>query len=166
LLVKSRFSFKGQACADFRYEGGAQVANVDFYEHENVPHGLIGPAQVIWKPSSASDSTEPRTVWLRVHPSIFDAVYQAVRASAGLGEGAAGSSRDASVLTIRDLRDKLEAFEVIGPLAGKVLRRVLRVVATESPEKKEAFRALLAVDPAEIPSDVVVGVTVHDPRLS
>jgi len=98
-----------------------------------------------------------------VHPSIFDEVMAALEEAA---RGAAGSSKEQIPLQVKDVRDKLESFEIMGPLAGKVLRRVLRVTVSESPEKKQAFTALLSGDAAESPSDAVVAVNVYDPRLS
>jgi hypothetical protein len=104
-----------------------------------------------------------RKVWIRVHPSIFDDVLSAIQTA---GNRAAGSSKDQASLEIRNIRDELECFELMGPLAGKVIQRVLRVSDGESQKKKDEFASLLGGEPAEHPSDSVVGVTVYDPRLA
>lgn len=54
----------------------------------------------------------------------------------------------------------------MGPLAGKVLRRVLRICRSEPEEKREAIESLLSQDPAECPDGIVCGFDVYDPRLS
>jgi ribonuclease P/MRP protein subunit POP1 len=130
------------------------------YQPESFPHGLIGPVQVLWKPS---EMAHRRKVWIRVHPSIFDDVLSAIQTA---GNRAAGSSKDQASLEIRNIRDELECFELMGPLAGKVIQRVLRVSDGESQKKKDEFASLLGGEPAEHPSDSVVGVTVYDPRLA
>jgi ribonuclease P/MRP protein subunit POP1 len=88
-----------------------------------------------------------RSVWIRLHPSIFsevwDALKLATRFQLDASEQPSGPSSAVSGpgpfgdLQIRDLRGELDGFEITGPLAGKALRRVLRLCRSESGVKSK-----------------------------
>lgn len=112
------------------HESGETKADILLYHPDTYPLGLIGPAEVIW---------HGEKMWIRVHPSIFDEAYTALKR-----EG------------IRDLRGEIDSFELMGPTAGEVLQRVFR-----------AYRGSISV-PANsdmLPRGAIIGATVHDPRL-
>lgn len=113
------------------------------YHPDRFPEGLIGEAEILWQPSSGPDPG--RRVWIRLHPSIFSEVWDvlklATRLQVDTSEQSSGSSSTDPVpfggLQIRDLRSELDGFEITGPLAGKALRRVLRLCRSESGVKSK-----------------------------
>lgn len=137
-----------------RYESGCRVASTYAYQPGAFPLGMIGPVEVLWQRKGVSDTS--RRLWLRSHPSIFDNVLQAV-------EGAAQTISSSRVV-VRNLCDELEAFEIMGPQSGAILRRVLRFCHSEG--NAHAVESLLQHDPAQCPDGVVASFTVYDPRLS
>lgn len=107
-----------------RYESGSHSAKVDIYYLDKYPLHLIGPIEIIWK-SSLNDS---RRIWLRIHPSIYNEVWDAIK------DGMNKLSNPQ--ITMLDLRGDIESFEITGPRAGKVLKRILRVCRSENGVKK------------------------------
>lgn len=99
---------------------------------------MIGPVEIIWQPNE--DKESQRTIWLRVHPSIHTEVHDALVAllsSSEFQEQAASSSTSISnpVIQLKDLRGEIDSFEIMGPQAARVLRRILRLVKSENSEK-------------------------------
>lgn len=148
----------GGAFTGSKYDSGMRVAHTNAYHLGTFPLGLIGPLEILWQPAKANDDT--RTVWARVHPSIFDEVWETMTTAI------TDNSNEFGALLVHDLRDSLESFEITGPLAGQILSRSLRVCNSEPSEKKRALLSLLHLDSAECPDGLVVGATVYDPRLS
>ncbi|BEI85520.1 hypothetical protein CcaverHIS002_0509210 [Cutaneotrichosporon cavernicola] len=140
-----------------KYDGGMRVAHISAYHFGTFPLGLIGPVDVLWQPAREDKG---RTVWLRVHPSIFDEVWETMTTAIS------AHSDEFGALLVHDLRDTLESFEITGPLAGQVLSRSMRICNSEPEDKKRALASLLHGDPAECPDGMIVGFKVYDPRLS
>lgn len=157
------------AFAGAKYESGAKVARVDVYRVDAYPLSLIGPAEIIWQGAEMTQAgKDERTVWVRLHPAMFDQVWQELKiASAQPVAGGSSSSHNvAAPLHIRDLRGEVDSFELTGPTAGRVLRRVLRVCHDEDPEKRGFFEALGHMQSAgALPEGLVAGFKVYDPRL-
>ncbi|GFZ46872.1 hypothetical protein JCM24511_04092 [Saitozyma sp. JCM 24511] len=162
----------GGAFAGTKYESGGRVSRGWMYHPDRFPEGLIGEAEILWQPSSGPDPG--RRVWIRLHPSIFSEVWDvlklATRLQVDTSEQSSGSSSTGPVpfggLQIRDLRSELDGFEITGPLAGKALRRVLRLCRSESGVKSKFFDALgSAQSSSEMPKGLVAGLKVYDPRL-
>lgn len=78
---------------------------------------------------------------------------------------------------MRDLRGELDSFELTGPQAGDILKRVLRVCRSEDEGKKQVrlpsgqrgksdWQFLRDLEnPAEVSEGMIVGLQVYDPRL-
>lgn len=106
------------------------------YSYDLYPHGLIGPVEILWQPDEEMNGD--RTLWIRIHPSIFqecwDALKSVLKRCSTVPPDDAGPSNQLaleSAIHMRDLRGEVDAFEIMGPLAGRVLRRVLRVCKDE-----------------------------------
>lgn len=140
------------------------MAQTNIYTSGSVPHGLIGPVELFWQPQTDIKLPE-RRLWMRVHPSIFDDVLKALHEAAKERASEAGSSSTGPSLNIRNLRDDIESFEIMGPLAGKVIQRALHMCKSEGNDKRSAVSAILHADPAACPEGAVLGATVYDPRL-
>lgn len=148
----------GGAFAGSKYDAGTRVAHTNAYHYGTFPLGMIGPMEIVWQPVEADDVT--RRLWARLHPSIFDEVWETMTTAISANEDELGS------ILLQDLRDSVESFEITGPLAGQILSRSLRVCNSEPSDKKRALLSLLHADPAECPDGLVAGVKVYDPRLS
>ncbi|WVF71156.1 hypothetical protein IAT40_005954 [Kwoniella sp. CBS 6097] len=171
--------------AGTKYEDGSRVAKVTLYHFDTFPTGLIGPAEIIWhsqdpqtlptqpSTSTSTSTTGPKRLWIRIHPSIFDEAWDTLKhAVTQLRQERAGSSSSRgtiafSTLQIRDLRGELNSLDIVGPKAGKTLRRVLRVCRSEQGDKKQFFESLRNLDdPAQLPEGMIIGLKIHDPRLN
>lgn len=84
------------------------------------------------------------------------------------------------MVQLKDLRGEIDSFEIMGPKAARVLRRILRLVKSENKEKTQVghmikgvrgkadcqtFNSLSAVQAGEITDGLIAGILVHDPRL-
>ncbi|WVQ77825.1 hypothetical protein IAR50_007516 [Cryptococcus sp. DSM 104548] len=144
------------------FESGSRVAGVSFYQYGTFPQGLIGPGEIIWQPKTQAEGD--RKVWIRLHPSIFNDIWTLFKSTSLHISSEAGSSCNASQgLQIRDLREELEALEIMGPKSGEVLRRVLRLCKTDKGLKHRVFNGLQ--DPANQSDGTIIGLQAYDPRL-
>lgn len=175
---------RGLILGTIRFEDGARVAEVLVHQPESFPRGLIGPAEVLWQPLTQDKSplNDARRIWIRIHSSIFEQVFSALKAVSGNILAEESLSKRGKALQIRDLRGELESFEIMGPKSGEVLRRVLRLCKSEKGVKSKVGQIIIVTflphgytdriqffnalgDPAEVPSRAIVGLNVHDPRL-
>jgi ribonuclease P/MRP protein subunit POP1 len=99
-----------------------------------------------------------RTVWVRVHPAIFDDAHQVLHESARfaidelrttprttadldvtMDDNDKPTRIDEFAVDITDLREQLNAFEVVGPLANQVIAGALKPTQKDfqRPEFKE-----------------------------
>ncbi|RXK39922.1 hypothetical protein M231_02856 [Tremella mesenterica] len=146
-----------------KYETGARMANVWAYHPDTFPEGLIGPVEIVWAPASSrqtgpANKEDDRRLWIRAHPAIFDELWDALRVAC---------EKSRAKVTLNDKRGEVGAFEIMGPLAGQVLTRVLSACKSNSGEKKHFLRQLGHVGSSgEVPEGMVVGLKVDDPRLS
>jgi ribonuclease P/MRP protein subunit POP1 len=114
------------------------MANADMFKYGCMPHNLFGPVQILWKPQSEEEGD--KTIWLRIHPSIFADVFANIASTLLLPEfqqHASSSSVPNPVLQLRDLRTEINSFEITGPRAGRVLKRILRLCKTEGKDKRD-----------------------------
>ena len=109
-----------------RFETGARSVEGMLYHPDSFPLSLIGPVEILWSPEIGSNPT----VWIRIHPSIFTEAYGALKSAIGQHVGSSIG------VQMRDLREDIGSFELIGPQGGKLLRRVLKVCRDESATKK------------------------------
>lgn len=145
----------GGAWIGSRYETGGRMAELTLHRYREWPGGMIGPAEIFWRPQSlgstadfkgkrkrtaadASTSLPKRQIWIRVHPSILNETHSTlVKAITSFYQ-----QRDRSVipskssLELRDLRGEFNSFEITGPKAIQVMGSVLDVCRSEIPPKK------------------------------
>ncbi|GAA5882191.1 hypothetical protein JCM3774_005460 [Rhodotorula dairenensis] len=157
-----------------RYSTGSREATVDVYDPEaTYPNGRLGPATFIWKPEDSSDldgpvastSTSPssivrRTVLVRVHPAI-------ARAAALATEQVILDRRLGLSVALRRFEGEFLTFEVTGQRATEVVKAVLKPTNDTDGPTKEAWRKLDShTGPAGVPTGMILGLSVYDPRLS
>ena len=114
------------------------MCQTNLYHPSQYPHGLIGPVDIIWH-------SESGRVWLRLHPSIYQEVWDAI------------AELRHQEIVVFDVRDELGSFELVGPESGKLLRRIFRTCKGE--------QKLALEDPRSLPYGTIMTSVVHDPRL-
>ncbi|KAG9045755.1 hypothetical protein FS837_005712 [Tulasnella sp. UAMH 9824] len=152
------------------YTSGARACDTHIYEVARYPFGLICPCTLIWMPNDAAgrdiettDSAATRVVWLHVHPSVFLEVHRTVRTAAS---DVSDTSHQVSQIEITDLRDSINAYEIVGPRASQVLTGALKATK-ESGSGRKAWNSLASLSSsASVPKGMVIGLQVFDPRLS
>lgn len=181
-----------------RYLSGSRVCRTHIYVPGSYPYDLIGPATIFWRPQipkpvdtiqneDGGKESEKRTVWIQIHPSVYDECYAALRASASVVlQQALSSGLEEENIEIADLRGQLNIFEITGPKSSQVLKGALTLASTEGAEARDVrlipsprpiFTAphLLSVQfwsslsqvqtTGSLPTGMIVGLCVNDPRL-
>lgn len=153
------------------------------------PYDLIGPVTIVWRPTTSPGSSDQahslRTLWLICHPTIFESAFRSLVVSSSFAVEGPDIKRKHKV-EVLDLRGKFNIFELMGPKSSQVIKGTL----TPAPdEKSEEFSQVSFVPsflvhklnaltifkfwdglqqlqcPGGLPSGMVVGLKVHDPRL-
>ncbi|KAI0076322.1 POP1-domain-containing protein [Panus rudis PR-1116 ss-1] len=112
-----------------------------------------------------------KIVWVKVHPSIFEVVFQQLRLSASYVLEEVKKTRPnepETIVEIADLRDKMNIFEILGPKSSQIIKGALKPVAEDKREEfKKFWNALKNVQTTgSLPRNMVIGFKVNDPRLT
>ncbi|KDQ62383.1 hypothetical protein JAAARDRAFT_121761 [Jaapia argillacea MUCL 33604] len=159
-----------------RYLTGARVLETHFYEYEKYPFDLIAPITVMAQEApnlqgKEQDGNPHRTIWIRSHPAVFDQLFATLQTAASATLDAhkkkRGEEPEVSI-ELADLREHVNVFEIMGPRSSQVIKGVLKVVKEEKREEVKKFLSSLEGlrSAGSVPRGMVVGFTVHDPRLS
>jgi ribonuclease P/MRP protein subunit POP1 len=149
-----------------RYKNGGKAAQFFAFDPSDVrgyPFGLMGPAICLWKPVSATLSSETisplcRTVWLWLHPSCEDAAIHSIAFSI--------ARRGLSDLYVSQQND-ISMFEIRGPKALGLIQEVFEVSPNTSQTTAALWKSLHGCLSADsIPLGGVLAMSVWDPRLS
>ncbi|KAF5389250.1 hypothetical protein D9757_003446 [Collybiopsis confluens] len=171
-----------------RFTLGVRVANTFIYEPKAYPYCLICPIIVMWRARLSHTATlgskkgkgkgkekqaqpnppnDLRTVWIRFHPSVYSEVFSALRSSISqvLEDTSAGNSIVDVQLT--DIRGEVGIFEIMGPQSSQILRGALSPVMANAGDEFKKFWGLLRnlQSSGSVPTDMIAGFTVNDPRL-
>lgn len=94
-------------------------------------------------------STEPgskRTVWLMVHPCVFDTAFGIIQSCASLTLARLKETGSTSTeIEIADLRTQLNIFEIMGPKSSQVIKGALSPAAAG---QKDDFTSVYTFSPA------------------
>ncbi|KAJ1901475.1 Ribonucleases P/MRP protein subunit pop1 [Kickxella alabastrina] len=132
-----------------RYADGARLAPLALHRAHMFPRAALGPASALWMPAGAA---APRTLWLRTHPAIADAVRAELGAAAGLA--------------VADVTGDLVSFELLGTASTPLLAAVLAHTHTPSAGAAALRAARCVPAPDALPEGAVLALRIHDPRLS
>ncbi|KAF9454729.1 POP1-domain-containing protein [Macrolepiota fuliginosa MF-IS2] len=188
---------QGPGPGAIRWVVGSRVLNTHLYECGSYPFGPIGPVTIIWRPvntypggqewtnpnssrkgketatgpastTPGTDPNRPRSLWLRIHPLIFDSVARELQKATSQVLDRPRPSTDEVEVEIADLRGQVNAFEIMGPKSSQVLKGALSPVSKDDRQEfKKFWSSLSDVQVAgSIPRGTVVGFTVIDPRLN
>ncbi|KAI0259821.1 POP1-domain-containing protein [Gloeopeniophorella convolvens] len=127
-------------------------------------------AKTIPQPESSDEDT--RTIWIRSHPAIFERVLSTLRTAVSstlesLKKSATHAQKAYSV-EVADMRDSVNVFEITGPKSSQVICGALTpTIADHRGEFKKFWASLSDLQTTgSIPSNMVIGFTVLDPRLN
>ncbi|KAI0304514.1 ribonucleases P/MRP protein subunit POP1-domain-containing protein [Multifurca ochricompacta] len=113
-----------------------------------------------------------RVIWVRCHPAIFSLVLSTLKEAVSLALGALKESPEYSqnsyAVEVVDLRDSINVFEIMGPKSSQVIHGALTpTIDNHNGEFKKFWSSLSNLQSTgSIPSNMVVGFTVLDPRLN
>ena len=141
------------------------------YQSHCYPNNAIGPAQLLWRPDQTTSS---RQLWLLVHPAIVDKLRKEVNDNVK-------TLATAGSVIINNLRDELVHYKLIGTRCNDIIVQTIQPV-WESGDDKGQGRCVMSDDelvdkkkffsifcqaktPTELPSKLIVGLTVRDFRL-
>ncbi|KAI0050421.1 POP1-domain-containing protein [Auriscalpium vulgare] len=125
-------------------------------------------------PVPTTVDSSPRTVWVRAHPSIFAEVLSVFQLATSLALDSLRSLPEHADKTyevhVTDLRDAFNIFEIMGPKASQVIKGALTPLHADinkRPEFKEFWSSLSDLQTSgSVPSNMIVGFTIMDPRLN
>jgi ribonuclease P/MRP protein subunit POP1 len=83
------------------------------------------------KTSPAADVNRQRTLWLRIHPVIFEDVIRELQKATTQFLAQPRSSAGEIAVEIADLRGQINTFEIMGPKSSQVLKGTLFPVLDE-----------------------------------
>lgn len=146
-----------------RYIKGNKIGNTKLYEFKKFPFNTITPVTFLWKAVPYSEINTKRTLWIWVHPSsIQDVLYEI---------DVAKSNLDINDIGIDLIKDEIIILQLAGPRSHAILQEILNLcddnTGNINKEAHKTWRNLKYLrTPATLPAGVVLGLTVHDPRLS
>lgn len=90
--------------------------------------------------ASEGDPSRPRTLWLRIHPTMFNDVSRELQKATSQVLDRPRTSTEEIEVEIADLRGQVNAFEIMGPKSSQVLKGALSPV---SKDDREEFKKVL-----------------------
>ncbi|ESK94957.1 rnase p protein subunit [Moniliophthora roreri MCA 2997] len=177
-----------------RLASGARALDTHFYEPNFYPFHLICPVTIMWEPppvqshkqlnskqkkwnrgkgrgsgqQQAGSNPPLKRVWLRCHPATFDAAFKALHsATSSVLEDLQTFESTPVEIEIADMRGEINVFEIMGPKSSRVLKGALSPVMDGASDEFKKFWASLGniQSPGAVPRNMIIGFTVHDPRL-
>ncbi|KAI0714000.1 POP1-domain-containing protein [Cerioporus squamosus] len=194
-ILDSCCDCQGPSMGATRFLTGTRAAETYIYGYNKYPYNLIGPATVLWHaisadapsvikrgsgkgkgksngkeketPSTTDAQQRTRVVWIRVHPSITGEVHDALRLSASFALDKAKQIGRIAEVEMADLREHFNVFEIMGPKSSQVIKGALRPVSDQRGDFKKFWDSLSSLQSSgSVARGMVIGFTVHDPRLS
>ncbi|KAH6577999.1 hypothetical protein BASA62_000522 [Batrachochytrium salamandrivorans] len=157
-------------CAHKDYLTGSRHLITFFHESGAYPGGAVGLVQLLWNPSDESVHsvhTGERTVWIFIHPSIYEKILKLLQL------GSTSPAFSATPISVTGLKGEFVRFEFCGPRSQAILSDCLQLCDDNSLSgdthvaSHNVWKKLKAgVSPTAFPPGVVLGLNVYDPRLS
>ncbi|KAJ8716050.1 hypothetical protein PYW08_013335 [Mythimna loreyi] len=185
MFAKVTSSVCGLSIGATAYIKGTRHGIIHIYGINSFPFGYIGKVQFIWVPCDGTN----KNLWLFVHPSQTDQIKSVLEKAASIQDKdnyeTAKKRRKLENVTeniqIKAMPSSFNRFQLTGPNSHAVLVQSLKCVndgiknskwlslhkPLDLKEKDEYWRTIsTASSPAQLPSNMVVGLVVKDPRLS
>lgn len=156
-----------------------------FYNKNCYPFNAIGEVKFIWKPSSNSE----RTLWLWMHPTLYDEVLKNVLELFNLKvldkDVPETYSNINSNIVLRVLKNHFNRFRLTGPLSNAVIQRAFKPPTStnktkwfdnylNSDENRQIFsdqcefweKLRNMQSPSELSPHIIVNLITTDPRYN
>ncbi|KAG2219767.1 hypothetical protein INT45_008598, partial [Circinella minor] len=150
-----------------RFIKGNRIGYTHIYEYLSCPGKPICPITFLWKPKQLKD--ESQTLWLWIHPSAFDQVYQQIKI-------ASEKANKDNTVVMNDLRDEFVRFDFSGAGTTALLQAIVKPVEESDHIDKDTsstfksskiWRDLYHLRSASsLPPGSILGLSVQDPRLA
>ncbi|KAH9630434.1 hypothetical protein HF086_016972 [Spodoptera exigua] len=174
----------GLSIGAMAYINGTRQGTVHIYGVNTFPFGYVGKVEFIWVPSDSIN----KTLWLFVHPSQASIIQSVLTDASCLQDDndyeVANKKRKVDSVTggieIKVMQ-RFNRFRLTGPNSHAILAESLKCISEDliknskwtslhKPkdliEKNEYWESIsTAKSPAQLPSHMVVGLVVIDPRL-
>ncbi|XP_015124661.1 ribonucleases P/MRP protein subunit POP1 [Diachasma alloeum] len=166
------------------YLTGSREGSLVFYKRDNCPVGVV---HFFWRPRGEENL---RTLWIWVHPALFDDVLHEISLDFGFTAAPGGQesmNSEESGCRVNLLRNYFNRFRLRGPLSIAVLSDTLKLPKSPGGEEKkswndvwyeesrsrscfrlqgEFFEGIKTLNsPGQLPRGSVVALTVLDPRI-
>ncbi|ORY32347.1 POP1-domain-containing protein [Neocallimastix californiae] len=148
-----------------RYIKGNKLGNSKIYEFKKYPFNTIAPITFLWKAIKNNEVDYKRTLWLWVHPSSCQDIINEIENSKNFLK--------ISDVKVDLMKDEIIMFQLAGPRSHAILQETLNLcnINTENIKINEDAHKIwenlkFLRTPSSLPAGVVLGLTVHDPRLS
>ncbi|KAI8609935.1 ribonucleases P/MRP protein subunit POP1-domain-containing protein [Chytriomyces sp. MP71] len=142
-----------------RFLQGERQGSTFIHRMGEYPSGAVAPASFFWIANEALGDEE-RILWVWVHPSAANEALATINESI---------SCYTSHVTATNLRSQLTRFELSGPRAHAALSLVLNINASCSitSSGRKTWKELEPLrTPASLPPGVILGLSIHDPRIT
>eukprot|EP00842_Homolaphlyctis_polyrhiza_P004308 jgi/Hompol1/4879/HPOL_003985-RA len=160
-------------CAEPSYLSGDRQLTTFFHRRDQYPDGTIGKVQIMWQYCRDATDSTLRNVWIWAHPQPHREILELLDA-----EIRSNGNPDSDV-QVKSLKGEFVRFELNGPRSHAILAECFKLcsVSTQtSMDDDSQQNSQLAHDiwnqlkclttPTALPPGVVLGLVVHDPRLS
>ncbi|KAH9969481.1 NUC188 domain-containing protein [Russula dissimulans] len=153
---------------------GVRGLETSIYEARSYPFGYIGPIFIIWqaKKELPGEGLEIRTVWIRCHPAIFSTVLSTLKEVVSWTldsfKMSPRHSQNSYSVEVIDLRESVNVFEITGPKSSQVVHGALTPTTANCKDEFKKFWSSLSNlrSTGSVPSNMIIGYTVLDPRLN
>ncbi|KAI9346531.1 ribonucleases P/MRP protein subunit POP1-domain-containing protein [Obelidium mucronatum] len=140
-----------------RFLAGDRQGSTFIHKLGEFPNGAVAPASFFW--IAGCPETE-RILWLWVHPSASSEVLQVVQSAVNACKLS---------VSVKSRKSELSRFELTGPRSHAILQEVLKInencsLSTDAHKTWSLLDSLRT--PAALPAGVVMGLSIHDPRLT
>ncbi|KIJ54374.1 hypothetical protein M422DRAFT_221979 [Sphaerobolus stellatus SS14] len=131
------------------------------------------------RPENTKPSPDtPRTLWIRVHPSAWQDAWDAIKDAASLtlndylqerraSSGESSNEVPEETIDIVDLRTYINCFEIMGTKSSQIIKGSFKLNGDDRPAIQDFWNQLKDLSsPGSVPRGMIIGLKIHDPRLS
>jgi len=162
LLFNSIIDLAIPSITSNRYIKGNKIGNTKIYKFKKYPFNTISPITFLWKSVQNNELNNKRTLWLWVHPSSYQDVLNELDMSKSILK--------INNVQIEQIKNEIIIFQLTGPRSHAILQEIINLCDDTDKINEEAHKIWKNLKylrtPASLPAGVVLGLTVHDPRLS
>lgn len=187
MFAKITSAVCGLSISAMAYINGNRQGTLHIYGINSFPFGYIGKVQFIWVPTESTN----KTLWLFVHPSqakvinsvLMEAISMQDKDDHEIARKRRKLENVDGTIKVKAIPNSFNRFRLTGPNSHAVLVQTLKCLndnerikndkwmslhkPLDLKDKDQYWRAIsTASSPSQLPSNMIVGLVVKDPRLS